>query len=59
MNLAAQAIISNTGTLSARLSAVHDRLLLSIPAVDRIACTLYEAKDDTLKTYAGHRHSRL
>ncbi|MFW9616572.1 HD-GYP domain-containing protein [Aquabacterium sp.] len=51
MNLAAQAIISNTGTLSERLSALHSRLLQTIPGVDRIACTLYESKDDTLKTY--------
>ncbi|HYR25992.1 MAG TPA: HD-GYP domain-containing protein [Aquabacterium sp.] len=51
MNFPAQALIGNTGTLTDRLSALHDRLLQTVPAIDRIACTLYDAQDDKLKTF--------
>ncbi|WP_101048030.1 HD domain-containing phosphohydrolase [Macromonas nakdongensis] len=40
-----------TETLTQRLDALHQHLLVSVPSVDRIACALYEAQDDTLKTF--------
>lgn len=51
MNLASLAVIANSGTLTERLGALHTRLLETVPMVDRIACALYEAKDDQLKTF--------
>ena len=51
MNLASLAVIANSGTLTERLAALHTRLLETVPMVDRIACALYEAKDDQLKTF--------
>ena len=51
MYLASLAVIANSGTLTERLSALHTRLLETVPIVDRIACALYEAKDDQLKTF--------
>lgn len=40
-----------TGTLTSRLEALHNRLLETVPAIDRIACALYDAQDDILKTF--------
>jgi HD-GYP domain-containing protein (c-di-GMP phosphodiesterase class II) len=37
--------------LNQRLRQLHEQLLESVPAVDRIACVLYEPKDDLLKTF--------
>ena len=51
MNRASLAVIANSGTLTERLAALHTRLLETVPMVDRIACALYEAKDDQLKTF--------
>jgi HD-GYP domain-containing protein (c-di-GMP phosphodiesterase class II) len=48
---ASLAVIANSGSLTERLSALHTRLLETVPIVDRIACALYEAKDDQLKTF--------
>lgn len=38
-------------TLQERLSNIHDRILETVPDIDRIACVLYEASTDTLKTF--------
>ena len=38
-------------TLSHRLDELHNRLLESVPVVDRIACALYDEKQDLLKTF--------
>ena len=38
-------------TLNERLSCLHRRLLKSVPAVDRIACALYDPASDLLKTF--------
>jgi HD-GYP domain-containing protein (c-di-GMP phosphodiesterase class II) len=43
--------IQGGSTLTARLQKLHDRLLESVPCVDRIACALYDAKDDVLRTF--------
>ncbi len=37
--------------LSERLQALHDQLLEIAPDVERIACALYDASDDLLKTF--------
>ena len=57
MYLASLAVIANSGTLTERLSALHTRLLETVPIVDRIACALYEAKDDKLKTFINSTRS--
>lgn len=38
-------------TLTHRLNELHDRLLETVPVVDRIACALYDENDDVLKTF--------
>ena len=42
-----------TGTLTERLDALHDSILDRIPHVDRIACALYDAPEDMLKTFVN------
>jgi HD-GYP domain-containing protein (c-di-GMP phosphodiesterase class II) len=37
--------------LTERLQGLHDRLLEIAPAVERVACALYDAEDDLLKTF--------
>ena len=37
--------------LNYRLRQLHEQLLEHVPCVDRIACVLYEPKDDMLKTF--------
>lgn len=39
--------------LNQRLRQLHEQLLEQVPAVDRIACVLYEAKDDMLRTFVN------
>ncbi|MDZ4073719.1 MAG: HD domain-containing protein [Hylemonella sp.] len=38
-------------TLNQRLQQLHERLLDAIPCVDRIACAIYDPKEDWLKTF--------
>jgi len=38
-------------TVSGRLQSLHDRLLDVAPAIDRIACALYDPAEDILKTF--------
>lgn len=47
----AQVLLDNAETLTDRLALLHARLLETVPGVDRIACALYDAKEDTLKTF--------
>lgn len=51
MDSSVKALISDSGTLSERLSALHHQLLETVPSVDRIACAIYEAGDGSLKTF--------
>lgn len=51
MDLSSRALIGSSGTLNERLSALHQRLLETVPSVDRIACALYDVADDSLKTF--------
>ena len=44
-------------TLNERLFKLHARLLESNPAVDRIACALYDPVDDMLRTYINSTRS--
>ena len=46
-------LVEGSGTLTQRLSRLHDRLLQTVPAVDRIACALYDADTDKLKTFVN------
>ena len=39
------------GSLTDRLAGLHDHLLASVPVIDRIACALYDAQDDMLRTF--------
>lgn len=39
--------------LSARLQRQHEQLLELVPAIDRIACTLYDPSDDQLRTFVN------
>lgn len=48
---------AGAATLSERLGCLHDRLLESVPLVDRIACALYDAAADTLKTFINSTRS--
>lgn len=48
---AIRSILENAGNLTQRLSLLHERLLGSLPCVDRIACALYDADQDKLKTF--------
>lgn len=46
--------VSESGNpLTQRLAQIHAELIDRIPAVDRIACALYEPKDDLLKTFVN------
>ena len=45
------ALNPEASTLTQRLQVLHDRLLATAPAVDRIACALYDEQEDTLKTF--------
>jgi len=38
---------------SKRIERIHDDLLAGVPAVDRVACALYEPADDLLKTFVN------
>lgn len=40
-------------SLSERIHYLHDQLLVTVPAVDRIACAIYEPNDDLLKTFVN------
>lgn len=44
-------------TLNERLASLHKRLLESVPAVDRIACALYDPADDMLSTFLSSTRS--
>lgn len=41
----------SNGTLNAKLSKLHDRILVHFKCVDRIAVTIYDQKEDHLKTF--------
>jgi HD-GYP domain-containing protein (c-di-GMP phosphodiesterase class II) len=49
--------ISGGTTLTDRLRKLHDRLLETVPCVDRIGCALYDAKDDLLRTFINSTRS--
>jgi len=48
------ALVREVGdALNARLRQLHEQLLEHVPDVDRIACVLYEERDDLLKTFVN------
>lgn len=52
-------LFQDHGTLNQRLSRLHDRVLQTMPAVDRIACVLYDPHTDLLKTFVSStRHGQ-
>ncbi|MBY0557990.1 MAG: HD domain-containing protein [Burkholderiaceae bacterium] len=52
-----QHFLSGHVSASGRLQALHDRLLQAIPHIDRIACALYDASDDSLTTFINSTRS--
>ncbi|MDD0815006.1 HD domain-containing protein [Curvibacter sp. HBC28] len=44
-------LFRGTHSLSERLRQMHERLLPTMPSLDRIACALHDARDDCLKTF--------
>lgn len=44
-------VIAGASTLNERLRELHLRLIESVPSIDRVACALYDAKDDMLRTF--------
>jgi HD-GYP domain-containing protein (c-di-GMP phosphodiesterase class II) len=48
---------SRSSTLTQRLQLLHDKLLATVPNVDRIACALYDAAEDLLKTFINSTRS--
>lgn len=50
-------LLENGASLTQRLSALHDGLLERVPAIDRIACALYDAAEDLLKTFINSTRS--
>ena len=50
-------LVDDSKTLNERLRNLHERLLYSVPEVDRIACALYDAGDDMLRTFINSTRS--
>jgi HD-GYP domain-containing protein (c-di-GMP phosphodiesterase class II) len=46
-----------SSTLTGNLEKLHDRLLETVPGVDRIACVLYDSGTDALKTFINSTRS--
>jgi HD-GYP domain-containing protein (c-di-GMP phosphodiesterase class II) len=44
-------LMKNPETLSEQISILHARLLDAFPMIDRLACALYDEKEDMLKTF--------
>ncbi|SDT13019.1 HD-GYP domain-containing protein [Pseudomonas oryzae] len=57
MNSPVRKLVENSETLTTRLATLHSRLLASVPCVDRIACALYDAGEDTLRTFINSTRS--
>ena len=51
MNLPIAVLLEHTDTLSERLGLIHQQVLRAVPALDRIACALYDPDQDLLKTF--------
>lgn len=51
LSTATSKLLDGASTLNGRLADLHQHLLQVLPDVDRIACALYNANDDTLKTF--------
>jgi HD-GYP domain-containing protein (c-di-GMP phosphodiesterase class II) len=51
-----ESIIRRSRTLTDRLSSIHNTLLETYQDVDRIACALYDPKEDLLKTFINSTH---
>lgn len=49
-HLSAQ-LMAGASALNERLRRLHERLLETVPQVDRIACALYDPREDRLKTF--------
>ena len=49
-------IFDHLQPLSNRLSSIHSSIIEKKPAVDRIACALYDSKTDLVKTFINSTH---
>lgn len=50
-------LFQGDGTVSERLGQLHSRLLDSAPSISRIACAIYDASADVLKTFVNSTRS--
>lgn len=52
-------IVSGSESLQERLGKLHDSLLVNIPQIDRIGCTIYDPSTDLLKTFINSTRSGI
>jgi HD-GYP domain-containing protein (c-di-GMP phosphodiesterase class II) len=52
-----ESLIRRSRSLTDRLSSIHSNILETFPDVDRIACALYDPKEDVLKTFINSTNS--
>jgi hypothetical protein len=50
-------LFGEAASLTERLENVHDAILARLPDVDRVACALYDAQTDLLKTFINSTRS--
>lgn len=50
-------LFEGKATLSERLEGLHKQLIDTVPCVDRIACAIYDQRDDLLKTFINSTRS--
>lgn len=56
---AARSFAVKSKNLQERLSQIHDRILETVPDIDRIACALYDPSTDILKTFINSTHKGI
>ncbi len=51
MNIQIAALMQNPKTLTEQISILHSRIVDAFPMIDRMACAIYDEKEDLLKTF--------
>lgn len=51
MNISIAVLIRDSESLNRQIEALHNHLIDSFPIIDRMACALYDQKEDILKTF--------
>ncbi|MCX7100493.1 MAG: HD domain-containing protein, partial [Methylobacter sp.] len=49
-------LFETPGSLNERIGYLHERILTTLPTVHRIACAIYDAEQDQLKTFLNSTH---